>query len=109
VLLDQFWRDARNGGYFSYDLKTNDETDLSLIVRYFGYEWGSRIFDIYIDDQKLISENNTGRWYQSKFQDVVYKIPNSMIEGKDHIRLKFQAKPGSTAGAVYSIRLVKQE
>jgi hypothetical protein len=109
VLLDQFWRDARNGGYFSYNLKTNDETDLSLIVRYFGYEWGSRIFDIYIDDQKLVSENNTGRWYQSKFQDVVYKIPNSMIEDKDHIRLKFQAMPGSTAGAVYSIRLVKQE
>jgi DUF1680 family protein len=109
VLLDRFWRDARNGGYFSYNLKTNDETNLSLIVRYFGYEWGSRIFDIYIDDQKLISENNTGRWYQSKFQDVVYKIPNSMIEGKDHINLKFQAMPGSTAGAVYNIRLAKQE
>jgi DUF1680 family protein len=109
VLLDRFWRDARNGGYFSYNLKTNDETNLSLIVRYFGYEWGSRIFDIYIDDQKLISENNTGRWYQSKFQDVVYKIPNSMIEGKDHINLKFQAMPGSTAGAVYNICLAKQE
>ena len=91
VLLDQFWRDARNGGYFSYNLKTNDETDLSLIVRYFGYEWGSRIFDIYIDDQKLVSENNTGRWYESKFLDVEYKIPNSMIEDKENIRLKFQA------------------
>ncbi|MGA8265628.1 MAG: glycoside hydrolase family 127 protein [Ignavibacteriaceae bacterium] len=109
VLLDQFWRDARNGGYFSYNLKTNDETDLSLIVRYFGYEWGSRIFDIYIDDQKLVSENNTGRWYESKFLDIEYKIPNSMIEGKENIRLKFQAEPGSTAGAVYSIRLAKQE
>ena len=109
VLLDQFWRDAKNGGYFSYNLKTNDETDLSLIVRYFGYEWGSRIFDIYIDDQKLVSENNTGRWYESKFLDIEYKIPNSMIEGKENIRLKFQAEPGSTAGAVYSIRLAKQE
>ncbi len=107
--LDEFWRDANNDGYFSYNLATKGKTDLSLIVRYWGYEWGSRMFDIYIDDNKLISENNTGRWYQSKFQDVEYKIPNSMIEGKDNIRLKFQASPGSVAGAVYYIRLVYQK
>ena len=107
--MDEFWRDANNDGYFSYNLATKGKTDLSLIVRYWGYEWGSRIFDIYIDDNKLISENNTGRWYQSKFQDVEYKIPNSMIEGKDNIRLKFQALPGSVAGAVYYIRLVDQK
>lgn len=42
-----------------------------------------------------------------KFQDVEYTIPNSMVKGKDHIRLKFQALPGNTAGAVYDIRLVR--
>ena len=107
VHLDKFWRDARNDGYFSYRLSTNNETDLSLIVRYWGYEWSSRKFDIYIDDEKLISEDNTGRWYQSKFQDVEYPIPNKMVEGKDHIRLKFHASPGSAAGAVYYIRLLR--
>jgi hypothetical protein len=105
--LDEFWRDANNGGYFSYTLATNSETDLCLMVCYWGYEWGDRKFDIYIDNDKLISEDNTGRWYQSKFQDVVYNIPNSMVEGKDHIRLKFQAASGSMAGAVYTIRLLK--
>ena len=107
VSLDEFWRDASNGGYFSYNLATKSKTDLSLLVRYFGYEWGSRKFDIYIDDEKLITEDNTGRWYQSKFENVEYKIPDSMIKGKDHIRVKFQALPGSTAGAVYNIRLLK--
>ena len=28
--LDEFWRDARNDGYFSYKLATNNETGLSL-------------------------------------------------------------------------------
>jgi DUF1680 family protein len=106
-MLDEFWRDASNGGFFSYELSTKGKTDLDLMVRYFGYEWGSRIFDIYINDQKLVSEDNTGKWYQSKFKDVEYKIPNQMLKGKDHIRLKFQALPGSTAGAVYFIRLVE--
>jgi len=107
--LDEFWRDASNEGYFSYNLATKDKTGLSLLVRYFGYEWGSRKFDIYIDDKKLVSEDNTGRWYQSKFIDVEYKIPDSMLIGKDHIRLKFQAAPHSTTGAVYYIRLIKQK
>ena len=107
--LDEFYREANDGGYFSYDMATKGETDLTLLVKYWGYEWGSRIFDIYIDDEKLISEDNTGRWYQSKFQNVEYKIPNSMIEGKNHIRIKFQAVPHSTVGGVYSIRLIRKQ
>jgi hypothetical protein len=78
-------------------------------VRYWGYEWGSRMFDIYVDDEKLLTENNTGRWYQSKFQEVTYRVPESMVKGKDHIRLRFQALPGNTAGAVYCIRLVRKK
>ena len=105
--LDEFWRDASNGGYFSYNLATNGETNLSLRVRYWGYEWGSRKFDIFLDDVRLLTEDNTGRWYQSKFQDVEYEIPNPMVKGKDHIRVKFQALPGNAAGAVYYLRLVK--
>jgi hypothetical protein len=107
--LDEFWWDASNGGYFSYNLATNGETDLSLIVRYWRYEWGNRMFDIYIDDEKLLTENNTGKWYQSKFQNVKYTIPNSMVKGKDHIRLKFQALLGNPAGTVYNIRLVRRK
>lgn len=107
--MDEFWRDASNGGYFSYKLATNGGTDLSFLVRYWGYEWGNRRFDIYIDNEKLVTENNTGRWYQSKFQEVEYAIPNSMVKGKDHIRLKFQALPGNTAGAVYYIRLLRKK
>jgi hypothetical protein len=107
--LDEFWRDASNGGYFSYNLTTNGETNLGLMVRYWGQEWGGRNFDIYIDDEKLLAENNTGRWYQSKFQDVEYTIPTSMVKGKDHIRVKFQALPGNTAGAIYGIRLVRRK
>jgi len=90
-------------------MKTNSETDLSLIVRYWGAEWGGRKFDIYIDDEKLLTEDNTGRWNQSKFQDVEYTIPNSMVKGKENIRVKFQALPGNTAGAFYYIRLAKKK
>ena len=107
--LNEFWRDARDGGYFSYDMASNSETNLSLFVRYWGAEWGSRKFDIFIDDKKLATEDNTGRWNQSLFKDVVYPIPDSMVKGKDHIRIKFQALPRSSAGAVYVVRLLRAE
>jgi hypothetical protein len=107
--LDEFWRDARNEGYFSYNLSTNKESNLSLIVRYWGAEWGNRKFDIYIDNEKLLTEDNTGRWNQSKFYDLEYLIPDSMVKGKENIRVKFQALAGNTVGAVYYIRLVRKK
>ncbi|HTN22250.1 MAG TPA: glycoside hydrolase family 127 protein [Pelobium sp.] len=106
VFNDEFWRDANNGGYFSYQMSTNSQSNLSLYVRYWGAEWGNRSFDIYIDDEKLATVNNTGKWNQSQFQNEEYKIPETMLKGKKSIRVKFKALPGNTAGAVYYVRLV---
>ncbi len=105
--MDQFYRDAENGGYFSYGMTTNGETNLALLVKYWGAEWGNRKFDIFIDDKKLVTEDNTGRWNQSKFQHIEYKIPEAILKGKRNVRVKFQAHPGSTAGGVFYVRLVK--
>jgi len=105
--LDEFWRDARNG-FFSYKLSTGNETGLSLIVRYWGAETGNRKFDIYIDDEKLITEDISGKWDQRKFQEVEYIIPDSIVRGKESVSVKFQPLPGNTAGAVYYIRLARR-
>jgi DUF1680 family protein len=105
--LNEFYREARDEGYFSYDLATKSELDLCLMVRYWGAEWGTRKFDISIDDEKLVTEDNTNKWNQSMFKDVTYPIPDSMVKGKTHVRVKFQSLPGSTAGAVYYLRLVR--
>jgi hypothetical protein len=107
--FNEFYRDARNGGFFSYDLTTKSETNLSLLIRYWGAEWGNRKFEIYIDDKLLLTEDNTNKWNQSMFKDVVYPIPDSMIKGKTHIRVKFQSLPGNTAGAVYIVRLLTEK
>lgn len=103
---NEFWRDAGNNGHFSYRLSTGGNTGLSLMVRYWGAEWGTRKFDIYIDEHKLITEDNTGRWNQSKFHNLEYPIPDEWVTGKQHIRVKFQSLPGGSAGPVYYIRLL---
>jgi hypothetical protein len=105
---NEFWRDASNGGYFSYQLSTKNEKGLSLMVRYWGAEWGNRKFEILIDNERLVIEDNTGRWNQSRFVDVIYGIPDSMIQGKKYITIKFQSLRENTAGAVYYVRLLRK-
>jgi hypothetical protein len=106
VNQDHLFRTAGPGGNFSYSMATNKRTGLALLVRYWGAEWGNHKFDIYIDDQKIATVDNTGKWNQSKFFDIEYPIPDTMLKGKDHIRVKFQSLPGASAGPVYSIRIV---
>ena len=106
--MDEFWREARNGGYFSYKLSTNSETGLSLMVRYWGAETGNRKFDIYVDDQKLVSEDIAGKWNKGEFQNVEYVIPDELVKNKTSVRIKFQALQGSVAGGVYNVRLVRK-
>jgi DUF1680 family protein len=107
--MGEFWRDARDGGYFSYKLKTEGRSRLSLMVRYWGNEYGNRTFDILIDDVKLVTENITGKWNVSEFKNVEYLIPDSMLTGKVNIRVKFQAPSAGYAGGAFYIRLLRQE
>ena len=104
---NEFWREARDCGFFSYKLGTNKETGLSLLVRYWGAEIGNRSFDIYIDDQRLITENISDKWKQNRFQNVEYTIPDTMLNGKEFVRVKFKTLSENTAGKVYYVRLLR--
>jgi len=105
---NEFWREARSDGFFSYKLKTNKETGLSLMVRYWGAETGRRSFDIFIDDQKLVTETLAGKWNQEKFFNIEYPIPDVLLTGKESVRVKFQGTSGNTAGKVYYLRILRK-
>ncbi|MBN2514187.1 MAG: glycoside hydrolase family 127 protein [Sedimentisphaerales bacterium] len=107
--MGESWRDARNGGYFSYNLATNGETGLYLMVRYWGNEYGNRTFDILINDEKLKTVNISGVWNVMDFKNMEYRILKSMLSGKDTIRVKFQAPSNGYAGGVFYIRLLRRE
>jgi DUF1680 family protein len=107
--MGEIWRDAQDGGYFSYILNTNSEINLYLMVRFWGNESGTRRFDILINDEKFKTVNISGVWNVLDFKNVEYRIPDSKIEGKDTIRVKFQAPPNGYAGGVFNLRLLRQE
>lgn len=100
------WRDASNGGFFSYKMKTDGRSDLSLRLRYWGNESGNRRFDILVDDTVIASENTSGKWKRDEFIEEEYAIPASLLDGKQTITVKFAGKQGQTAGGIYHVRLL---
>ena len=104
-----FYRDARNGHYFSYLMQTDGLTNLKLRLKYWGVgEWKSHEFDIYIDDVLLRSVNNTGKYRISEFKAETYDIPATLLQDKKQVRVKFVAKPNKQIGEIYEVRLIKQ-
>ncbi len=104
---DVFYRDARDGHYFSYLMQTNGRTDLSLRLKYWGVgEWKSHEFDILIDDVLVKEVNNTGKYRISEFKYETYPIPAEFLQGKQQIRVKFVAKPRKQIGEIYEVRLI---
>jgi len=104
---DDFWREASDEGYFSYKMATGSESKLELLVRYWGFEWGQRKFDIYVDNEKLATVDNTKKYNISQFKQETYPIPEPLLKGKEFVRVKFVAHPNSSSSAVYDVRLVR--
>lgn len=103
-----FFRDAKDGHYFSYLMQTKGETNLSLQLKFWGQdEWRTSEFDIYLNDKLLCSVNNSHRWRTTQFKTVDYAIPSEFVKGKKEIRVKFVAHKGKQVGQIYGVRLVK--
>ncbi|MDQ6844277.1 MAG: glycoside hydrolase family 127 protein, partial [Bacteroidota bacterium] len=100
------WRDAGDGGWFSFTLDTKGNTNLQLVCSYWGSDNGNRNFDILVDDVKIASQKLESE-KPNNFFDVYYDIPEKLLEGKQQVTIKFQALPGMMAGGLFGCRLLK--
>ena len=93
------WRDARGGGWFSYDLKVLPEQPVTLMCTFWGSDFG-RTFDVLVEGQKIATQT-LKRSKPGEFFDVEYKIPAELTRDKDKVTVRFQAHPRSIAGGVF--------
>jgi DUF1680 family protein len=101
------WREA--SGWFGYELTAANARrgPLALLVTYSAGQ-RDRQFDILVNDRVIATVALDGR-QPDRFTDARYPIPddiaNAVVAG-GALRIKFVAKPGSRAGAVYDLRLL---
>ena len=98
-------RDCRNEGFFAFDLKVLPGASDSLMVTAWGGDNG-RIVDIYIDDTKIATQA-LHHPKPNHLVDLMYAIPDSLIQGKTTVRVKFQAPKGKSSGAIFGVRVLK--
>jgi DUF1680 family protein len=104
----QAWRDAHDGGWFSYELKSPGEVPARLLCTYWGSDAGPRDFDIQIDGTTIATQK-LARNKPNEFFDVEYPLPVERVTGKQRITVKLQAHPHAMAGGLFGLRVIKTE
>ncbi len=105
--LGRSGREARKGGYFSFDMKVQPDISNVLLCSYLGDD-KHRAFDILIDSTKLCSVvwdgGDTGKFY-----DVEYAIPAAILKGKTKVRISIEAVTDKTAGRIFGCSILKAQ
>jgi hypothetical protein len=101
---DHKYRDAREGGWFSWDLKVLPGRQQQIVLTYWGDDRG-RDFDIIVDGHKVATQRLTGS-HPGTYYDEVYPLSPELTRGKEKITLKVQASPETWAGGVFGVRVL---
>ncbi|MGN0353305.1 MAG: beta-L-arabinofuranosidase domain-containing protein [Roseburia sp.] len=102
------YRDAGEGGYFSYEMKVDGTATNYLSVKYYSGDAG-RTFRIYVDDEILeevtLEDENPGDFYEK-----LYEIPTALTEAKERAVIKFETVGNSFAGGIFDrISILKEK
>jgi DUF1680 family protein len=107
TMKDRKARVANRGGWFSFDMKVMTGQPMALVVEYWGGYTGGKTFDIYVDDQKIATENISGK-KDGEFIDIQYNIPEALTLSANTITVKFVGHVGHRTGPVFGIRTIKR-
>jgi DUF1680 family protein len=100
------WRDAKDGGWFSFDMKVADAAVAqNLVCMYWGSDAG-REFNILVDGKRIAAESLNNK-KPNQFIYEEYRIPGNLIQNKKFVTVTLQAHKGSTAGGLFGCRIVK--
>lgn len=101
------YRTTFREGYMQFTMKVDPENTNSLLMSYWGMDNRGRIFDIYVNDTKIATED-INKYKASKFYDIAYPIPAELTKGKEKVTIKLQPSPGNSVGPVYGdIRVMR--
>ncbi|GAB3376018.1 glycoside hydrolase family 127 protein [Massilia agri] len=98
------WRHASK--WFSYELK-DPKGEAKLLRLTFAKADAGRRFDIEVNGV-LVAEVALAGDGNAEFYTVDYPMPDSIVQAKPQaLSVRFVAKPGSTAGGLYGLRLLR--
>lgn len=100
------WRDATDGGWFSYDMKVDPKSSNSLMCTYWGGDKGARNFVI-TANEKPIAEVQLNNQKPGEFFREEYPIPPEAFRDNGRVTIRFEGRRGNLAGGVFELRTVR--
>lgn len=101
---DIHWREAKDGGWFSYDLKNIGGNAKELYLKYFNRN-RERKTEIYINDQK-IADLEVGHGNNEEILTTVFILPESEL-AKEKLIVKFVTKSEFMIPRIAEVRIIK--
>jgi len=105
IAMGRMGREARTGGFFSFEMKVDPSLPNALLCTYIGDD-KNRSWDVLIDGEKLTSVEWKGG-QTGKFYDETYPIPATMLQGKTKVTIKIVPTNNKTAGRIFGCRIIK--
>ncbi len=103
--LTRTGREARAGGFFSFDIQVDPRGGNILLCTYSGDD-KNREFELLIDGTPLATVTWNGE-KSGQFYDVEYPIPENLTRGKTMVKVTVSANRGKTAGRIFGCRMLR--
>ncbi len=101
---DRSMRAANTNGWFSWDFKVLPDQPQELEVTFGGGGRGAARMDVYVDGEKVATEDLAGRRGP---RERTYPLTAQQLNGKSKITVRFQAPPDARGGSVFGVRIMK--
>lgn len=99
------WRDASNGGWFSYLVDVSSNQPATLDCTYWGSDTGGRVFDILVNGQVIATQTLTNN-RPGQFFHAQYPVPSILTFGQSNVTVTFQAHAGLMAGGLFGLQII---
>jgi hypothetical protein len=101
--LDRPFRDARNGGFFSFDMKVDPDKPVDLVCTWRADR--TRVFDILVSGKKIATVN-TDKLPGDQFSDLLLPIDPVLTRGRKKVRVRFQGVEGSHVACLFGCKTI---
>ena len=100
-------RRVADGGFFSYEMKVEAGAPLGVYCEYAAQADESPVFDILVDGRIVATQESFRPEEAEPSRGATYEISPELVRGKGSATVKFQARAGSSAVALFDCRMVR--
>lgn len=105
--LDIKWRDATDGGSFTFEMTVDPDASHQLVLRSWGLDPTHHEYDIFIDEHLLLHQK-PDYTERSRMFDQTFDIRSDWTSGKSKIAIKFQASSGKNTCALSHATMIRK-